>query len=296
MRLIKESINMKSKQTMRLIFIIILISLRCDTTEPPPNKVSLTLTLEDVSCTEAWIKLTTNNIQLPATINLLKNNSLSQILLLSTKDSLLYIDSLLPKQTYNFQATSIQNQVSSNQATATTLDTTSHNFTWQTFTFGQHSSSVLYDVAIIDENNIWAVGEIYMKDSLGQPDPTFYNVVHWDGTKWELLRLRFNCRLYFPNCGPDTMLLSIASSIFAIDENNIWISAGSVHYFNGTTWIQEAGIQGAGSANKIWGNKNELWFVGNNGFIAQRNTNGNWTKIESGIQSKIYDIWGANRE
>jgi len=47
------------------------------------------------------------------------------------------------------------------------MDTTSHNFTWQTWTFGEHSSSRLYDVAIINENNIWAVGEIYMKDSLG---------------------------------------------------------------------------------------------------------------------------------
>ena len=45
-------------------------------------------------------------------------------------------------------------------------DTTSHNFTWETWTFGEHSSSVLNDVAIIDENNIWAVGEIYMNDSL----------------------------------------------------------------------------------------------------------------------------------
>ena len=54
-------------------------------------------------------------------------------------------------------------------------DTTSHNFTWQTWTFGEHSSSVLYDVVIIDENNIWAVGEIYLSDSLGQPDPHAYN-------------------------------------------------------------------------------------------------------------------------
>ncbi len=58
----------------------------------------------------------------------------------------------------------------------TTMDTTSHNFTRQSFTFGQHSSSVLYDVAIIDENNIWAVGDIYMNDSLGNPDPNRYNL------------------------------------------------------------------------------------------------------------------------
>ena len=39
---------------------------------------------------------------------------------------------------------------------------------------------MLYDVAIIDENNIWAVGEIWIADtsSLGY---TKYNAVHWDG-------------------------------------------------------------------------------------------------------------------
>ncbi len=63
------------------------------------------------------------------------------------------------------------------------MDTTSHNFTWQTFTFGEHSTSTLYDVAIIDENNIWAVGEIYMNDSLGNPDPIFITLLQWNGTK-----------------------------------------------------------------------------------------------------------------
>jgi hypothetical protein len=41
-------------------------------------------------------------------------------------------------------------------------------------------------VAIIDENNIWAVGGIYMDDSTGQPDPEPYGLVHWDGNKWNL--------------------------------------------------------------------------------------------------------------
>jgi len=68
-------------------------------------------------------------------------------------------------------------------------DTTSHNFKWQKFTFGQHSSSALYDVAIIDENNIWAVGEIYTNDTLGNPDPYAYNALHWDGIKWEVKKI-----------------------------------------------------------------------------------------------------------
>jgi hypothetical protein len=52
------------------------------------------------------------------------------------------------------------------------IDTTSHNFNFQTWRFGEYSSSTLYDVAIIDENNIWAVGEIYLNDSTGQARST----------------------------------------------------------------------------------------------------------------------------
>ena len=50
-------------------FLVISLSLlikSCDTTDPPDNK-TLSIKLEDVSCTEAWIKLTTTNLQLPAT-------------------------------------------------------------------------------------------------------------------------------------------------------------------------------------------------------------------------------------
>ncbi len=104
----------------------------------------------------------------------------------------------------------------------TTMDTTSHNFTWQTFTFGQHSNSVLYDVAIIDENNIWAVGAIYMNDSLGNHDPNAYNAVHWDGIKWDLKRIQF-----YTFCGQQHTGSYPAKSIFAFGSNDIWVGMDS---------------------------------------------------------------------
>jgi hypothetical protein len=58
------------------------------------------------------------------------------------------------------------------------MDATSHDFTFQTFTFcGTAGSSTLYDVAIINENNIWAVGEIPVTDT-SQNGSTMYNAVH----------------------------------------------------------------------------------------------------------------------
>ncbi len=160
---------MKKGFCVLLLIILSLIVKSCNTTEPLDGQ-SLNLNLEDVSCTEAWIKLTATNFQLPATVTLKQTNSTddtkSEILNLNTKDSLLYIDSLLPNQSYKFQSViqSInQSEVNSNELRVTTMDTTSHNFTWQSFEFGEHGASFLWDVAIIEENNIWAVGEIYFK-------------------------------------------------------------------------------------------------------------------------------------
>jgi len=265
-----------------LFFIsLFIISISCDSTEPPAN-ISLNLKLEDVSCTEAWLQLTTTNIQLPATINLLKNNSVIQTFSLSTPDSLLYIDSLLPNQNYSFQVSSIQNPVSSNKVPVTTLDTTSHNFTWQTFTFGEHTST-LYDVAVINENNIWAVGEIYINDSLGNPDPICYNAVHWNGQSWELIKTGGYGG--YPR-----------KTVFAFSENDVWfdgvIKWDGINYTvhkngwplmpNGDGW----------QVNKMWGSSsNDLYAVGNNGNIAYYNGS-SWKKIESGTTTALTDIYG----
>jgi hypothetical protein len=284
-----------------LVLLPLLISLliSCNTTEPPGDQ-TLTLTLEDVSCTEAWIQLTTNNLQLPATINLLKNNTVAQTFSLSTKDSLLYIDSLLPNQNYSFQVSSIEypvspggtGNISSNKLTVTTMDTTSHEFTWQSWDFGGDcGSSSLYDVAIIDENNIWAVGEIYLRDSLGNYDPNAYNAVHWDGTKWELIRIPVlvNTTIFYP---PIT-------TIIAFGINDIWF--GGVHWDGTKYTLKNNGWpllpNGDGwRVNKMWGtSSSDLYAVGNNGNIAHYQ-NGSWKKIESGTTSIINDVWGITNE
>src|SRR5574338_1590807 len=120
--------KMHKLKTFLVLILLVFVQVSCNTTDPKLEP-DLLLKLEDVSCTEAWLQLSTNNIQLPATINLLKNNSVAQTFNLSTKDSLLYIDSLFPNQNYSFQVSSILHQVSSNKLAATTIDPTSHDFT-----------------------------------------------------------------------------------------------------------------------------------------------------------------------
>jgi hypothetical protein len=144
-------------------------------------------------------------------------------------------------------------------------------------------------VAIINENNIWAVGEIYMKDSLGNPDPKAYNAVHWDGVKWELKRI--------PSiiCGNNTIVFRAIYSIHAFNENNIFFTdGGEIIHFDGISYKQDCSINSllTGKINKLWGtSSSDFYAVGNNGNIAHYNGI-KWTKIESGTDLNINDIWG----
>jgi hypothetical protein len=168
------------------------------------------------------------------------------------------------------------------------IDTTSHNFTFQSWTFGKHSSSVLNDVAIIDENNIWAVGEIYLNDSLGQPDPHAYNAACWDGSKWELEKIKTNA------CGG--VQYPPIKTIFAFTADDILFAHidGSISHFDGMEFTNDCSLitQLNGSANKMWGvSNNNFYVVSTNGFIAHYQ-NGSWTNIESGTDLDVYYIWG----
>lgn len=285
-----------------LNLILYLNSISCSTTEPPippdETKPTLTLALDDTSCTEAWLQLTTKDLTLPAELTLKQYNptgdSVTQTFSLSTADSLLYIDSLLPNQNYSFQVSSIENPVSpegtsSNKQPVTTMDTTSHDFTFQSWTFGTIGSSVLYDVAIINENNIWAVGEIMIADT-SQNGYTTYNAVHWDGNEWELLRI--------PNYDyPNALVYGALQTIFAFSANDIWFCSYSnlVHY-DGSTFTSRAqfmtSINFNGQVKKMWGTDgSNIYCVGRSGAIYHYNGT-NWQRIESGTTLNINDIWG----
>ena len=274
----------------QLLFIVLisfaLLNFNCKKTLTGPDS-PFVLTVEDVSCTEAWVKITSTNFQNPSSLTLFVNDKPNQTLALVSSDTLLYIDSLLPNQSYKIKAAFVTNNQpqTTNEVIATTMDTTNHNFTWQTFTFGEHSSSTLYDVAIIDENNIWAVGEIYTKDSYSRDslgnwiDP--YNAVHWNGSEWELKRIYYNYR--------GTPSWSPIRTVFAFADNDIWYSSGL--HWNGKVFEQPNTSAFSGwSPNKMWGtSSNDLYAVGNNGNIAHYDGN-YWKKIGSGTAMDLYDI------
>ncbi|MBE0539406.1 MAG: glucosyl transferase [Ignavibacterium sp.] len=272
-----------------LVLVVLFLSLSCNEGYDY-SQAALGLDLQDYSCTEAWIEVQIGSNDKTANIYIKKNDEIIQTVNVGESETLFYFDGLLPNTTYKFDAVTYEDgkEVKSNPVTFTTLDTTSHNFTWQIFEFGQHSSSMLNDVTIINENDIWAVGEIYMNDSLGNPDPQRYNAIHWNGQIWELKRIKTLFR--------GNIITVPLEGIFAFSSTDIWMVGSLPIRGDGTNWTMydiRATVDPNLSLSKAWGSSsNDIFFIGRTGSIA-RYQNGIWANIESGTATNINDIWGA---
>ena len=250
---------------------------------------SLELSVDDISCTEAWIKVKKLNDTTFLPISIKINDEEFFHGFLANVDTVLFVDSLTPNTTYTVKGIILDTLQTTKELKVTTLPTTSHNFTWQTFTFGERTSA-LYDVAIIDENNIWAVGEIYMNDSLGNPDPNAYNAMHWNGSKWEIKKISV---LY-----KDNLTVAPLESVFILPTGEIIFSSGLPYLPQADGWklyhLWDMGVlsQNDGRVTKIWGTSmNDLYFVGSKGTIVHYDGK-NWKKIESGTTTDLTDVYG----
>ncbi len=157
-------------------------------------------------------------------------------------------------------------------------DTTSHNFSWTVELLGA-TSSILFDVAIINDTLAYGVGQFFLRDSTGQIDPILYNFAEWDGTEWHISRRASNTTL---------------RAILAFSPNDIWVATGGPYHWNGTSW-RTYNISGVfyGVVNSLWGeDSSDVYMVGDNGSIAHYNGSV-WQKIESGTTLPVQDIWGG---
>jgi len=166
-------------------------------------------------------------------------------------------------------------------------DTTSHDFTFETFVLGDGNSSTLYDVAIINDTLAYAVGEIYLKDSTGQFDPDRYNTAIWDGKTWQPVRANVNFR--------GNIISPPLEGIFVFSPSDIWLVGSLPIHGNGQQWtIYDLRTHPAFSdisLSKAWGTSStSIYFTGRNGSLVYYN--GGWQKIESGTTMDIRDIHG----
>ena len=153
------------------------------------------------------------------------------------------------------------------------MDTTSHNFTWEIDTLGNYGS-YLNDVWIVDENNIWVVGNI-------DTDSGEYNAARWDGSEWELELI----------VNPDPI-----KGIYYFSEDDIWMVNGYPMHWDGNEWtlyaLHNYGMQVA--VEHLWGtSSSNMYFVGLNGSIVHYDGSG-FTQMESGTTIKLRSITVSN--
>jgi hypothetical protein len=269
--------------------IISITLISCSPSGPDEGELPI-LSVEDISCTEAWIRLAASGISSQSKIEIKANGKLvKQVNIAGTSiDSIVYIDSLLPGREYMFSASIVSQPFllpGKTEVSARTLDTTSHDFTWETFQFGDYGSS-LYDVAIINSNDIWGVGEIYLN---GETEA--YNAVHWDGEKWELKRIPIK------DYG-DTYFYTQLRSVYAFSGNNVWFAGyADLIQWNGVNFTSKAFFMLSapfnGQVNQIWGTGNKNIYCAGNGGAIFHYTGSSWKTIESGTTTSIVDIWGV---
>jgi hypothetical protein len=264
---------MKTKLILSFLFIILCIT-SCNSVEPPSG-LSIELKLEDKSCTEIWLTLSTN-LKRPVAIDLKQNNNVVKTINLIKADTLVYINSLLPNTAYTFQAFIEANRVTSNTVNVTTLDTTIQNFSFEFFEFGDgFSSSYFNDVWIFNENDIWVCGNVFTNDSMGG------NLYNWNGSYWKAHRLNF----------------VDMEGIWGIN-NIMYLASGGIWKYDRVNLIRQ-NIEGTFSqgqaVHKLWGSsESNIYGVGPWGTVVWYN-GVKWTKIEFDTQWYFYEITG-NKE
>jgi hypothetical protein len=277
---------------LKKFFIFCLLSfvlITCEKQTTPIETTNISLIAEYVGVTEAELLLVTDLEELPDQYQLLRNGEAVISGELTDSHTTLWDTTLQPAQTYTYQVKLLQQnvtQLQSNELTLTTMDTTSHDFQWEIIEIpSPYGSGVLRDVAIINENDIWAVGEIYADSA--QPSKRF-NAVHWDGSHWELKRVPYvyNGQSYYHP-------LNFA---FSFENGEIWFGGNGIVKWNGNSFSNveiDPNVWGPVAINKMWGSyPDNIFIVGDGGSIAHFNGN-SWQKLESGTDLPITDIWGA---
>ena len=278
-------------RTTVLAMILGCMQLSCKEAPPEPtlHEVSIELSVEDASCTEAWLKVSLTDASQPRTVAVQQDGQRVLTAQMTTADSVFVVEGLLPAHTYSYVAQRLRDTSIvdvSIPVQATTMDTTSHDITWQQVeTLGDGNSSTLWDVAIINDTLAYAVGEIYLRDSTGQFDPMPYNMAKWNGRTWALQRLTY---AGYP---------SPIRFVYALAQNDIWFGIGYLIHWNGSTYqeVQVPVLYGVRSV-KMWCNPSgNIYVVGDNGIIvcsADRGTS--WQRVESGTTVPLNDVWGGS--
>jgi hypothetical protein len=172
-------------------------------------------------------------------------------------------------------------------------DTTSHDFTWLTDTLGY--DGFLSDATVIDDNNIWAVGEIYLEDTTnGGPAQGIRGLARFDGAKWSLETVLYH------DFGSSDLCPGRLNAVQSFGLNDVYVASyANLLHWNGNTWTEDAffmtEIPFVGQVTAMWGTSGtDLYCVGYTGAIYYFNGN-SWQKQQSETNARLTDVRGSSQ-
>ena len=246
--------------------------------QPDPWDTSIFLELEKTWTTSVTLKVSVADTSDNWNFSLSRDDTSVGSYIVTGEDTLIVDGGLEPDREYRYRAYWLDDGLvrdSSNAVIAVTMDTTSHNFTWEIDTLGNYGS-YLNDVAIVDENNIWVVGNI-------ETDSCTFNAARWDGGEWEMINIDLHQPFF---------------SVFAFESSDVWATSGIPHHWDGESWekfhLWNMGIldEDDGILTAIWGtSSSNLYFAGKSSTIVHYDGT-TFTKVESGMDIPIVNIWG----
>ncbi len=269
------------------------ISFSCKSSPTAPHITgNVQLSADYVACTEVWLKIGFTDNLTGGQFKITRDGNTVLTGSLTGADTVIIDTTAHAERTYaykGYRLTSGQVSDTSLPLQVTTMDTTSNNFTWQTFLFsGKAGSSILQDVAIITDTEILAVGTI-APDSLNQD---LYNSVYWNGSSWQSIRIYF-----YTFCGQSNMGSYPTHAVLAFSQSDIWIAgAGQVTRWNGYSQSVPicVGSPSPFDIYKLWGNdSSSAYAVGYTGNVASY-FNGLWHQLVSGTSLGVHDVWGVS--
>lgn len=282
---------LKMEKMILLLPMILWLGCKDEGIPPPGYQRTVELALVDHGTTDAWLRVRLTSAP-PHAFRLVRDGHTLLTVASSPIDTLVADEPLLPNRSYTYKAYRLSgtNVVDSSEAVqVTTMDTTSSAWQWALDTLGV-MNSYLADCAIIAPDNIWVVGQMYARDSLGNVETVPHNAAQWDGSRWNLKKIPY-IHQGNPSYGPIRYL-------FALDVNDIWF--GNSTHWNGQQFhnVSLGGsiFVGIGS-NRMWGNAatSELYVVGNSGAIAYSPDHGTtWQRQESGTTLALADVLGTS--
>lgn len=276
-----------------ICLLVLLACLASCTDEPCPtcpvhNQPSVFLDTVLVDPTEVWLRLSSTDSSGPSSFEVYRDTTRILSRQIVQPDTTLIDTMLRPVRIYHYRAYRSQGGQridSSSSLIVRTIDTTTHDFTWQVDTLGDGGSSTLRDVTILSDTAVLVVGEINVKDSSGSWRTPPYNIAQWDGKKWTLNTSAEQGYLYSP-----------LYAAFAFAPNDVWVGSTIPEHWDGQKWTFYGTARGFPTGfyiNKIWGTSStNLYVVGSSGNIVHYD-GANWRQMQSGTDVDLQDVYGS---